>query len=84
MNHLKKTNIAIKFIDKHPVVNHNEFNEFYIKNLFDKLSKENKTVFLHGGFNINKPQINSLISCLLLYFYSICFNQQEREVTSKF
>ena len=30
----------------------NEFNEYYVSNLLDKLSKENKTVFLLDGFNI--------------------------------
>ena len=34
-------------------MNLNEFNEFYLNNLLDKLSKENKTVFLLGDFNIN-------------------------------
>ena len=33
-------------------MNLNEFNEFYLNNLLDKLSKENKTVFLLGDFNI--------------------------------
>ena len=31
----------------------NEFNAFYLKGLLDKLSKENKIVFLLGNFNIN-------------------------------
>ena len=31
----------------------NEFNEFYLNDLHDKLSKETKTVFLLGDFNIN-------------------------------
>ena len=31
----------------------NEFNDYYINNLLDKLSKENKTVFLLGDFNID-------------------------------
>ena len=30
-----------------------EFNDYYINNLLDKLSKENKTVFLLGDFNID-------------------------------
>ena len=29
----------------------NEFNDYYNNNLLDKLSKENKTVFLLGNFN---------------------------------
>ena len=31
----------------------NEFNDYYINNLLDKLSKENKTVFLLSDFNID-------------------------------
>ena len=49
----KKTNIVIGCIYKHPGINLNEFNKFYLNNLLDKLSKENKTVFLLGDFNIN-------------------------------
>ena len=33
-------------------MNFNEFNEFYQKNLFDELWKENQTVFLLRDFNI--------------------------------
>ena len=37
----------------------NEFNDStYINNLFDKLSKENKTVFLSGDFNIDLLNYN--------------------------
>ena len=31
----------------------NELNGYYIDNLLDKLSKENKTVFLLGDFDID-------------------------------
>ena len=31
----------------------NEFNDYYIINLLDKLSKENKTVFILSDFNID-------------------------------
>ena len=34
-------------------MNLNEFYKFYLNNLLDKLSKEKKTVFLLGDFNIN-------------------------------
>ena len=34
-------------------MNFNEFNKFYLNDILDKLSKENKTVFLLGDFNIN-------------------------------
>ena len=47
----KKTNIFIRSICKHRDTSLNEFNEFYINDLFDKVSKENKMVFLLGDFN---------------------------------
>ena len=31
----------------------NEFNDDYLNELLDKLSKENKSIFLFGDFNIN-------------------------------
>ena len=34
-------------------MNINEFNDDYTNQLLDKLSKENKTVFLFADFNIN-------------------------------
>ena len=34
-------------------MNINEFNDDYLNELLDKLSKENKNIFLLGGFNIN-------------------------------
>ena len=67
-------------------MNLNEFNGFYLHNLLDKLSKENKTVFLLGDFNINllnydqdtstNEFLDSLsyhlfLPCLLVYFYHI-------------
>ena len=48
----KKTNIVISCIYKHPNMNVNEFNDDYLNELLDKLSKENKTVFLLGDINI--------------------------------
>ena len=43
----------------------NEFNYYYINNLLDKLSKENKTVFLLGDFNAEFTTMNSLAPFLL-------------------
>ena len=40
-------------IYKHPGIHLNEFDEFYLNDLLDKLSKENETVFLLGDFNIS-------------------------------
>ena len=36
-------------------MNLNAFNEFYLNDLLNNLSKENKVVFLLGDFNINLP-----------------------------
>ena len=49
----KKTYIIIGCIYKHPSMNINEFNDDYLNELLDKLSKENKTIFLLGDCNIN-------------------------------
>ena len=49
----KKANIIIGCIYKHPSMNINEFNDDYLNEFLDKLSKENKTIFLLGDFNIN-------------------------------
>ena len=54
----KKTNIIIGSICKHPNININEFNDYYLNELLDKLSKENKTIFLVGCFNINLLNYN--------------------------
>ena len=47
-----KSSIVIGCIYKHPGMNFTEFNEFYQKNLFDELWKENQTVFLLRDLNI--------------------------------
>ena len=53
-----KTNISNGCIYKHPNMNINEFNEDYLNGLPDKLSKENKTMFILGDFNINLLNYN--------------------------
>lgn len=40
-------------IYRHPHMFLNEFKSYYANNLLDKLSKENKTVFLWGDFNVD-------------------------------
>ena len=49
----KKANIIIGCIYKHPNMKINEFNDDYLNEILYKLSKENKTTFLLGDFNIN-------------------------------
>ena len=49
----EKMNVIVGCIYHHPHMDLNEFNDYYINNLLDKLSKENKTVLLLGAFNID-------------------------------
>ena len=49
----KKTNAIVGCIYCHPHMDLNEFNDYYFNNLLDKLSKENKTVFLLHDFDID-------------------------------
>ena len=46
-------NIILSCIYKYPNININEFNDDYLNDLLDKLSKENNTIFHLGDFNIN-------------------------------
>ena len=71
----KKTNIIVGCIYKHPNMNINEFNDDYLNELLDKLSKENKTMFLLGDFNINllnydiHPPTNGFLDSLLSHYF---------------
>ena len=80
----KKTNVIVGCIYRHPDMQLNEFNDYYINNLLDKLSKENKTVFLLGDFNIDLLNYDqhSLTNEFLDPFLHICsclifYNQEE-------
>ena len=53
----KKSNI-IGCIYKHPLMDLNHFNTNYLNDLLDKVSKEQKSVFLLGDFNINLLNYN--------------------------
>ena len=55
----KKSNIIISCICKHPSMDLNDFNTNYLNNLLDKVSKEQKSVFLLGDFNINLLNYNN-------------------------
>ena len=49
----KKSDIIIGCIDRHPNMDINEFNSDYLNPLLDKLSKEKKTVFQLGDYNVD-------------------------------
>ena len=56
-------------------MNINEFNDDYLNELLDKLSKENKIIFLLGDFNINflnydiHPPINEFLDSLSSHYF---------------
>ena len=54
----KKSNIIAGAIYKHPSMNLADFNSNYLNNLLEKISKEQKFVFLLGDFNINLMNYN--------------------------
>ena len=49
----KKSNIIVGTIHKHPSMDLTDFNSNYVNSLLEKISKEQKSVFLLGDFNIN-------------------------------
>ena len=54
----KKSNIIVGTIYKHPSMDLTDFNSNYLNNLLEKISKEQKFVFLLGDFNINLMNYN--------------------------
>ena len=71
---LKKTNIITDRIHTHLNMNVTEFNDDHLNEIFDKLSKENKTIFIFGDFNINllnyytRPPTNKFLDLLLSHY----------------
>ena len=55
----KKSYIIIGCIYKHPSMDFNDFTTNYLNNLLDKVSKEQKFVFLLGDFNVNLLHYNN-------------------------
>ena len=84
----KKTNVIIACIYKHPNMNINEFNDDYVNELLDKLSKENKTIFLLGDFNINllnydiHPPTNTFLDFLSSHYFLPHILQSSRVTTN--
>ena len=86
-NH-KKTNIVIECIYKHPNLNINELSDDYPIELVDKLSKENKCMFLLGDFNINllnydiPPPTNEVLDSLPSHYFHPHILQPSRVITN--
>ena len=66
----------------------NELNDDYLNELFGKLSKENKTIFLLGDFNINllnydiNPPTNEFLDCLSSHYLLPHIVQPSRVATN--
>ena len=54
----RKSNIIVGCLYKHPSMDVSDFNKNYLNTLLDKLSIENKQVFLLGDFNVNLLNYN--------------------------
>ena len=48
-----KSNIIVGAIYEHPNMDFDEFNDIYLNCLLDKISKESKSIFLLGDFNVD-------------------------------
>ncbi|XP_065652796.1 uncharacterized protein LOC136080115 [Hydra vulgaris] len=56
----KKHNIVVGRIYTHPLMMVEDFNNYYITPLINKLSNENKMIFLEGDYNIDLLKMNIL------------------------
>ena len=62
-------------------MNINKLNDDYLNEFLDKLSKENKTIFLIGDFNINllnydiHPRTNEFLDSLSSHYFLLHFLQ---------
>ena len=54
----KKSNIIVGVIYKHPSMDLTYFNCNYLNKLLQNISKEQKSVFLPGNFNVNLLNYN--------------------------
>ena len=83
----KKLNIIVGTIYKHPPMDLTGFNSNYLKNLLEKVSKKQNSVFLLGDFNINllNYNVHNLINEFLnsLASNSLYCSQLELLVTQK-
>ena len=66
----KKSNIIVGVICRHPSMDLTHFNCSYLNKLFENISKEQKSVFLIGDFNVSllnyneHNQTNEFLDCL--------------------
>ena len=79
-----KTNIIVGCIYRHPTMDLNEFNCYYLNPLLEKLAKEQKPFFLLGDLNVDllkyeqqKATNKFLIPCCPIWSYLILSSQLE-------
>ena len=53
MVNLRKPNIIVEVIHRHTSMDFTDFNCIYLNKLLDNISKEQKSIFLLGDFNVN-------------------------------
>ena len=61
INHKK----LVGCIYRHPAMDLNEFNDYYLNELLHKLSSENKSVILLGEFNVDLMKMTIIIQSTL-------------------
>ena len=75
----KKSNILVGVIYRHPSMDFADFNCNYLNKLLQNISKEQKSIFLLGDFNVNllnyneHNQTNEFLDSLPLTIYSFNF-----------
>ena len=50
---MRESNVIIGAIFRHPNMDLDKFNDIYLNPLLDKISKESKSIFLLGDFNVD-------------------------------
>ena len=74
INH-KKSNILVGCIYRHPLIDLNEYNHYYLNELLNKLSSENKSVILLSDFKVdlmkydNRHSTNEFLDSLYSHLF---------------
>ena len=61
---LKKSNIIVGVIYRHPFMDLTDFNINYLNKLLENISKEQKSIFLFGDFNNISVHIAGINDCI--------------------
>ena len=69
----QKSNITVRVIYIHPSIDLTNFNCYYLNKLLDNISKEQKSTFLLGDFNVNLSNYNEH-NKTSEFFNSLAFN----------